>query len=85
MGMSDGVSKFERLISKIPGNWEKWVGRGIGYFIHHQDPEHVSFQVHAEDDEPIAWSIRVDTNPQNVEEALEFYEEYIEPHLEDKQ
>jgi len=69
-------TSFETLIGRLPWDTDTMVGKGIGYFIRQQKPESVEF-VKA----PNGWMIKVRTREANVEEAQEFWKEYVEPNL----
>lgn len=80
--MSSDGDRFQRLVSMLPVPWEEVLGMGLAFFINNQEPETVKMKVHANDDnEVFGYSIQVKTDGENAEDAVEFWEEFVEEKL----
>lgn len=79
---SMGDDGFKRLVSRLPGSWENFLGRGISFFIREQEPERVRFNARVDsEDNVIGWEIKVDTDKENVRKAKKFWESNVEDRL----
>lgn len=73
---------FRGLVRMLPVSWENALGMGMGYFIRNQTPDDVKFKVHATDTGDVfGYSIQIRTDKENVKEAKEFWEAYVEDNL----
>jgi len=70
---SDGLGK---LLSLYPGDEQDLIGTVVAEFVKHQDPDDVEFKAY-----PNGWEIKVYTDRDKSEEALEFWKENVEPQL----
>lgn len=70
--MSD-PNRFESLIKRLPVRWETVLGMGLAYFIEKQEPEEVNFTKYNN-----GWSLEVKTDEESVQDAMEFWTEYVE-------
>jgi len=66
----------------VPYSTEKVVGIAISHFIQEQEPENVDFNVIVEDEDAVGWEIVVETDDGNVEEAANFWQEFVMGRLE---
>lgn len=73
--MSDG-SRFEKLINRLPGDNDKLIGQAVSWFIKKQSPDEVNFTKYGN-----GYEIKVYTNSDSADEAKDFWESYVDPHL----
>lgn len=71
-------SRFKQYVTMLPGSWEKVLGHGLRFFISRQDPDDVKFVKYDN-----GWGIQVVTDEDNVEEASDFWDEYVREELEE--
>lgn len=76
-----GMHRFKAIVSSLPYPWQKVFSWGLTFFISEQEPDKVKFKAHTDNGDVVGWSIQVKTSEENVEEAKEFWEEYVEPKL----
>ena len=69
-------SRFEKLIDRLPMDKDKVIGQAVSWFISKQDPNSVQFKQYDN-----GYEIKVYTDPENADEAKEFWEENVDPHL----
>lgn len=71
-------SKFMNIINRVPVDNDKLIGQAVSWFISRQDPDQVNFEKY-----PNGYQIHVYTDEDEAEEATEFWQENVHPHLED--
>lgn len=70
--------RFEGLMERFPIPKDKMVGQAVSWFLQKQDPDSVTFTSYKN-----GYRVSVETGEDGVEDASEFWEEYIHPNLGD--
>lgn len=78
--------QFKRFVSMLPVSTDSLLASAITFFISEQNPSEVKMKVHVDDDDNVVgYSIRVKTSKEETYDAKQFWENYVEPKLGDKQ
>lgn len=69
-------SRFTKLVNRAPIDNDKLIGQAVSWFIKKQNPDEVDFTAYEN-----GYEIKVFSDEEASEEAKDFWEEYVYPHL----
>lgn len=74
--MGDEGSRIDRWLSLVPADEGEIIGSAIAWFLNKQEPETVRMESYDN-----GYQIKIFTDRDNVEQAQEFWSEYVQPKL----
>lgn len=74
------AGKFESLVDRAPFSKERLIGWAVSWFLKRQDPEKIEMTSYKN-----GYEVSVYTDEDGVGEAVDFWEEYVKPHLGDSE
>lgn len=72
--------RFEALIDRAPVSKDKLIGWAVSWFLKQQNPEKIEMNSYKN-----GYEVSVYTSEDGVEEAVEFWQEFVKPHLGDSE